>query len=274
MNGTALHQRWQSARRDELAGTDSWLGLIGLTWLEPGTNAVGSAADCTVRLPSGPDHLGSLRVIGSDLSWQAAAASGARVQAGGALVDGWQILFSDRKGHPSRVAVGALEFFVIEREGRLAARLRNCNWAAGRMLPLLDVYDYDPAWRIEALWQPLAVPQRMEVPTVAGDLKIADVTHRAVFEMAGETIGLLPVSVDDAGVFFVFRDRSSGRETYGAGRFLKVPVAVDGKITLDFNFAYNPPCAFTPFATCPLPPPDNWLHFAVPAGEKKWDKGV
>ncbi len=74
-------------------------------------------------------------------------------------------------------------------------------------------------------------------------------------------------------VLFVFRDRSSGRETYGAGRFLKAPAPVDGKITLDFNFAFNPPCAFTPFATCPLPPPENWLPFAVPAGEKKWGAG-
>ena len=77
------------------------------------------------------------------------------------------------------------------------------------------------------------------------------------------------MSVSDDEVFFVFRDRTSGKDSYGAGRFLKAPVTVDGKIVLDFNFAYSPPCAFTPFATCPLPPPENWLQFAVAAGEKK-----
>jgi len=100
--------------------------------------------------------------------------------------------------------------------------------------------------------------------------------------VAGETVALLPMAVGDDEVFFVFRDRSSGKETYGAGRFLKVPAATmaatagpggDGKIGLDFNRAYNPPCAFTSFATCPLPPPENWLPFPVHAGEKKWQAG-
>ena len=85
---------------------------------------------------------------------------------------------------------------------------------------------------------------------------------------------LLPISVGVNEAFFVFRDRTSGKETYGAGRFLTVLLNGSNRITLDFNFAYNPPCAFTPFATCPLPPPENWLPFAIPAGEKKWSKPV
>ena len=272
MNRVASHQRWQTVRQGELAGPDSWLGLIALIWLEPGANAVGNAADCPVWLPAGPARLGSLWVEGIDLAWQAATGSGAAVEGGGAVADGWQVLLTDRNGPPSRVTFGSLEFFVIEREGRLAVRLRDRNWAAGRPPPVLTYYDYDPAWRVEALWQQLAVPQSMEVPNVSGELKVVEVTHQAVFEMAGETIRLLPMSVGDGEAFFVFRDRTSGRETYGAGRFLKAAVAVDGKIILDFNFAYSPPCAFTPFATCPLPPPENWLPLAVPAGEKKWNE--
>jgi uncharacterized protein (DUF1684 family) len=103
------------------------------------------------------------------------------------------------------------------------------------------------------------------------------VKHRAVFSVNGESVSLLPMSVGDDEVFFVFRDRTSGRETYGAGRFLKADPVPDigkgaggGKIRLDFNRAYNPPCAFTPFATCPLPPPENWLPFPIAAGERKW----
>lgn len=270
MDRVASHQRWQAARRAELAGPDSWVGLIGLIWLEPGDNAVGNSADCPVRLPAGPARLGSLRVDGSELAWRAAEGSGVVIEDGGELAGGWQVLRTDRSDRPSRVAIGSLVFFVIEREGRLAVRLRDRDWAAGRLPPSLTFYDYDPAWRVEALWQQLATPQHMEVPNVSGESTVVTVTHQAVFEVAGETVGLLPMSVSEVEVFFVFRDRSSGRETYGAGRFLKTPVAVDGKITLDFNFAYSPPCAFTPFATCPLPPPENWLPFAVPAGEKKW----
>lgn len=283
MDRVASHQRWRAARQAELAGPDSWLGLIGLIWLEPGENAVGNSADCPIWLPAGPARLGSLWVEGGDLAWQAAADAGALVKGGGAVADGWQVLLTDRSGPPSRVAIDSLEFFVIEREGRLAVRLRDRNWAAGQPPPTLSFYDYDPAWRVEALWQQMATPRSMEVPNVSGELKIVTVMHQAVFEMAGQEVRLLPMSVNDGEAFFVFRDRTSGKETYGAGRFLKVPTATmeataglgsDGKIVLDFNRAYNPPCAFTPFATCPLPPPENWLSFAVPAGEKKWVKAA
>ncbi len=108
----------------------------------------------------------------------------------------------------------------------------------------------------------------MEVPNVTGELQTVDVGFKAVFEYSGTLIELLPMSVKDD-VFFVFRDRTSGRETYGAGRFLKAELPVNGEIVLDFNRAYNPPCAFTPFATCPLPPAENWLPFPVDAGEMK-----
>jgi uncharacterized protein (DUF1684 family) len=147
--------------------------------------------------------------------------------------------------------------------------LRDRDWAASKPFAGLAYFSYDPAWRIESEWQALSSPLSMEVPNVSGDLKTVVVSHQAVFAVAGESVALLPMSVSDDEVFFVFRDRTSGKDSYGAGRFLKAPVTVDGKIVLDFNFAYSPPCAFTPFATCPLPPPENWLQFAVAAGEKK-----
>jgi uncharacterized protein (DUF1684 family) len=269
MEFSAAHQRWQAARQDELAGPNSWLGLIALIWLEAGDNTVGSAAECAVKLPAGPERLGILRVDGVDLAWQAVADAGAIVEESGAWVDGWQILHSDRNGTPSRIGSGSLSFFVIEREGRLAVRLRDRDWAMHRPAPELCYFDYAPAWRIEADWQPLLPPLNMEVPNVSGELKTVAVTHQAVFQVDGQRVALLPMSVGEQEIFFVLRDRTSGRESYGGGRFLKVSAAVNGKISLDFNFAYNPPCAFTPFATCPLPPPENWLPFAVEAGEKK-----
>jgi len=251
---------WQQARRQELAAPDSWLGMVGLFWLEPGANAVGSAAESLVRLPSGPDRLGDLVWADGRIVWQAV---------GGAA----QELLTDAAGQPTVVDHENLSFFIVDREGRLAARVRDRNWAAGQSFAGLDYFDFAPEWRVEAVWEPLTPALRMEVPNVSGELKTVEVTHQAVFSIDGQRVTLLPMAVGPQGVFFVFRDRTSGKQTYGAGRFLRVPLAVDGRITLDFNRAYNPPCAFTPFATCPLPPAENWLPFAVPAGELKYASG-
>ncbi len=270
----ALHHRWQAAQQAELAAPDSWLGLIGLVWLEAGENTVGHAPECAVCLPFGPARLGSLWVDANGVAWQSAPASGVEIAGAGELMDERRQLLTDRDGAPTEVLSGSLVLIVIEREGRQAARVRNRNWVAGKRVAERAYYDYDPAWKVDAVWETLAQPQNMTVPNMSGDFKQVEVTHQAAFTVAGEVVALLPMSVGDKEIFFVFRDRTSGRETYGAGRFLKAPVAVDGKISLDFNYAYNPPCAFTPFATCPLPPPENWLPFAVPAGEQKWVKAT
>jgi len=256
MDIVAMHRRWQAARHAELAGPESWLGLVGLFWLEAGSNSVGSSADAAVRLPSGPERLGELRWTDGNILW---------LPADGASIE----LASDQDGAPTAVDAGNLSFFIVDRDGRLAARVRDRDWATARPFAGVDCFPYDPSWRIVADWQPLVPPLTMEAPDASGELKRVEVGQRAAFAVAGDRVELLPMSVGADGVFFVFRDRTSGPETYGAGRFLKVPAAVDGRITLDFNFAFSPPCAFTPFATCPLPPPENWLPFAVPAGEKK-----
>lgn len=252
-------KRWQARRHAELSGPDSWLGLVGLFWLEPGMNRVGSAADSVVRLPSGPAYLGDLLWQDGQVFWQPVGGEPSALQ-------------TDHAGQPAAVDHENWSFFIVDREGQLAARLRDRAWAVSRPFAGVDCFDFDPAWQITAEWQPLSPPQQMEVPNVSGDLKTVEVSHQAVFEVAGQSVALLPMAVGATEVFFVFRDRSSGQESYGAGRFLKAPPAVDGKIRLDFNQAYNPPCAFTPFATCPLPPPENWLPFPVRAGEKKWVK--
>ena len=264
------HRRWLAARHDELAAPESWLGLVGLFWLEPGVNRVGSAAGSLVRLPGGPEHLGELLWNDGRVVWYPVVGEARELQ-------------TDAAGQPSTVEHENWSFFIVDRDGHLAVRLRDRDWAAGKPFAGLDYFEFDPAWQIAAEWQALSPPLRMEVHNVSGELKTVEVAHQAVFEVAGQTVTLLPMSVNDKEVFFVFRDRTSGKETYGAGRFLKAPVATmeatagpgaNGKISLDFNRAYNPPCAFTPFATCPLPPPENWLQFAVPAGEKKWVKAA
>lgn len=250
---------WQARRHAELTGPDSWLGLVGLFWLEPGTNAVGSAESSVVRLPGGPAHLGDLLWQDERVIWQPVAGEACELP-------------TDLAGQPGVVEFQNWSFFPVHRGDRIAARVRDRDWATRQPFGVLDYFDFAPEWQIEAEWQALTPPLSMEVPNVSGELKVVEVGHQAVFDIADQRVSLLPMAVSDDEVFFVFRDRTSGKETYGAGRFLKAIPAVNGKIRLNFNCAYNPPCAFTPFATCPLPPPENWLPFAVPAGEKKWLK--
>lgn len=252
--------KWRNAREAELSGPDSWIGLIGLHWLEPGLNRVGSGEGCIVPLPGGPAHLGDVVWSGESLRWQ--PVNGEALE-----------LATDRDGVSTVVDCAPWAFFVVERDGRLAVRVRDREWAKTQSFAGLPYYEYDPAWAIEATWEALEPPVVMEVPNVTGDLKPVTVAHKAIFEVAGERVELLPMSVSEREVFFVFRDRTSGRDTYGAGRFLKAKPAQDGRIRLDFNFAFNPPCAFTAFASCPLPPPENWLSFPVTAGEKKYASG-
>lgn len=248
---------WQLARHAELAGPESWLGVRGLFWLAEGTNRVGSGDDCAVRLPVGPEHLGDLRWRDGSVIWQPCHGEA-------------RALASDLLGRPDIVKHENWSFFVVDREGRLAVRLRDRAWAGEQEFAGLTYFPASTEWIVEAHWVALAEPKWMEVPNVSGDLKQVAVEFKAVFTIDGQVVELLPMSVTADGVFFVFRDRTSGRETYGAGRFLKSPSPVDGRIVLDFNRAFNPPCAFTPFATCPLPPPENWLPFPVPAGEQRW----
>lgn len=253
------HQRWQQARIDELSAPDSWLGLRGLFWLAPGDNSVGQAADGELEIPAPGVALGVLHVDGLNVEWRPAEGP---VQA----------MATDRDGAPSTVNLKNRAIFIAERDGRLAARVRDPGWAARQPFSGLACFPYDPAWVIDAEWLPIDPPQTMELPNVLGELRPVSVAFCARFAHQGAEVRLLPVSVDGDEAFFVFRDRTSGRESYGAGRFIKGKPLGNSRISLDFNRAYNPPCAFTAFATCPLPPPENWLAFPVPAGELKWAK--
>lgn len=269
---------WQRRRYAELAAPDGWPGLIGLFWLTPGRNPVGSAPDAVVRLPDGPARLGEIEWQGGTLTWHPAATGDSE---SGVSEDFLQAvlpadaprlptpLATDAAGAPTLLGLGRWRFFVIERDGRCAVRLRDLDWASRSPLPPLAYFPFHAGWRVEARWEALPEPLAMEVPAMTGDLKTVTVSHRASFSQGGQTVSLLPLSIDSAGIFFVFRDRTSGPQTYGGGRFLNAKPPQGDRLWLDFNRAYNPPCAFSPFATCPLPPPENWLAFPIEAGELK-----
>lgn len=248
---------WCQTRARDLAAPDSWLGVVGLFWLEEGSNIVGADPAARVLLPQGPARLGDLLCHGRRVLWQPAA---------GAPV----VLQTDAGGVPDEVNCGTLALVVIERAGKLAVRLRDRDWTSRRRFAGLNYFPFDPAWQVEADWLPLTPPQTLEVPDVTGDLKVLTVSWCAVFRIGDTDVTLLPMNVSASNVFFVFRDTTSGRQSYGAGRFLHAAPAYGNRIALDFNRSINPPCAFTPFATCPLPPPENWLLFPVLAGEMSY----
>jgi len=277
---TYAHQieQWRTARVARLTAPNGWLSLIGLEWLRKGANRVGSAADNDIVLKAGPAHLGTVTL----------AANGAvRIvldKASGATVDGKRVaeaaliddMHATADAAPTMVDFGEASFYVIERDGRKALRVKDAEAAARRDFLGIDYFPIDASWRIEAEWVPFAPPHDLQMGSVIGTIDTVKVPGKAVFQRGGHTFELLPYQEEpDGELFFVLADRTSGKETYGAARFLYAALPAGGldhpgKVVLDFNEAYNPPCAFTSFATCPLAPPENRLDLAITAGEKKY----
>ncbi|HMH66934.1 MAG TPA: DUF1684 domain-containing protein [Pinirhizobacter sp.] len=263
-------QDWQATRAANLKAPDGWLSLIGLEWLKEGANRVGSAADNDIVLHAGPAHLGTVTQA-ADGSLSITLASGS-----GATVDGKHVasapLIDDMhaSGKPTTVAFGSASFFAIERDGKKALRVKDENASTRTGFLGLDYFPIDASWRVEATWVPFDPPHELEIGSVLGTVNKEKVPGKAVFTRDGHTFELYPIQEDADSLFFVFADRTSGKETYGAARFITTGLPKDGKVVVDFNQAYNPPCAFTPFATCPLAPPENRLDLRVTAGELKY----
>lgn len=265
------NEAWKAKRREELLVPDGWLTLVGLHVLKPGENTIGSAKGSDVLLPKGPALLARATV----------AASGKvtlRVEPGvDALIDGKKVSEAELKlrdgpTKPTTVSAGSLSFFVMDRGGTRAIRVKDSESESLTKFAGLDYFPADPAWRIEARWEPFDKLRMMPVTDRLGLIAPTLMAGKAIFERDGQRYEMLAI---DEGLgkplFFVFSDQTSGKETYGAARFIYTE-AKDGKVILDFNRAENPPCAFTPFAVCPLPPKENRLPFAVRVGEKAYKK--
>jgi uncharacterized protein (DUF1684 family) len=257
----------RSARVQRLTAPDGWLSLIGLHFLAACDNTLGSAADNQIVLAAGPARLGNVAVDASGRA-RLQVTPGVDVRVNGAPVLATE-LGDGRTGRPVTVTCGTVSFFVIERGGRLALRVRDTESRRRQQFAGIEYYPTDPTWRIEAAWEPYERPREVPIKNILGQESKALVLGRAVFTRGGHTIGLLPLqeSPDDP-LFFVISDLTSGEETYAAARFVYADPPRDGRVVLDFNRAINPPCAFTPFATCPLPPKENEMPIAVTAGEK------
>jgi len=262
---------WHAKRVARLTAPDGWLALAGLFWLNEGENRVGSAPDNDLVFPAkAPAHLGVLVRRGRAVELRPAAGAALTDAKGQPL--GVTKLASDKDGEATKVRAGSLVFFVIERSERVGVRLRDEDSPARRSFTGIERYPVSPAWRVEARLEPYVPRRELPVTTVIGTIEPSPSPGALVFSIGGVTYRL--DAVDEEGtddLFVIFGDKTNGRETYGAGRFVYAPrPGPDGKTVLDFNKAYNPPCAFTPFATCPLPPAQNRLPVRVEAGEKTW----
>ena len=261
---------WRAARLARLTIPDGWLTLIGRHPLAPGVNTVGTAEDNSIRLAAGPPYLATV-TLGADRKVTLVPVPSALLEIDGARVRFAQEL--DYAGEkPTRVTFGSANFYVMPRGENLYLRVRDTAAATLRDFAGIDYFPIDPAWRIEADWVPFDPPRQVNITNMIGVTEPAPVPGKAVFTHEGRTVGLLPIDEGGDNLFFVLTDLTAGVETYEASRFLYAPrpKTGEGKIVLDFNRMQNPPCAFTTFATCPLPPKENRLPFPVRAGEKAY----
>ena len=265
-------ETWRAQRVERLKAPNGWLSLIGLHWLKEGRNTVGSAKDNDVVLAKGPAHLGAIELKGGQATIALDPKALATIDGGNARS---AALLDDSHDKPTTIAFGTASFYMVDRNGRKGLRVKDSEADARKHFLGIDYFPIDPSWRIEARWVPFTPPHTLETPNVLGQTDTFPVPGKAVFARDGKTYELLPVIEvpGDKELFLIFADRTSGKETYGAARFLYADMPKDGKIVLDFNKAYNPPCAFTPYATCPLAPPENRLDLRVTAGEKKYRGG-
>lgn len=261
---------WRAKRVAELTAPDGWLSLVGLHFLKSGENTVGQAPGSDVVLRRGPARLG-VATLAADGKVTLQVAAGVAATIDGQVARSGELRVGVGAVKPTLVACGTLSFFVIERGGKMALRVKDSASKRRAHFAGLDYFPPDPAWRIGARWVAFEKSRMIPLTTRLGQTSPVLVPGKAVFEHAGKTYELLAIDEGPGEpLFFVIADATTGEETYGGARFVYAEAPKDGTVVLDFNRAENPPCAFTPFATCPLPPKENRLPFAVTAGEKNY----
>ena len=263
---------WRSQRVATLKGPEGWLNLAGLYWLEEGPNSFGAAADNDLVAPedSAPPKLGVFLVKDGTVTFK--TEPGVDVILGESRVT--EILLADdQEKEATLLTSGSLGWTVIRRMDRLGVRLRDYDHPAVAAFAGIESYPADPSWRLEARFEPYPEPRTIRVPTVVEGLGWEPTVPGTLeFEAQGHSLSLEAYRSDDA-FMVVFADETTGDTTYPAGRYLAAALpGPDGTTILDFNKAYNPPCVFTEFATCPLATPRNRLPVAVEAGEKYLEK--
>jgi uncharacterized protein (DUF1684 family) len=260
-------EKWRADRATRLASNYGWLSVAGLFWLEPGTQTFGSDPSSAIVLPTGPAHAGAFERRGDAVTLHlepgvAMTQDGKPITSGTALAPDAEAL-----------ALGRLRLQLIQRGDRVGVRLRDPESAIRRGFTGLRWFPIDAAYRIDARWVPYDTPRKIPFTNVLGQTSDDVSPGYAELTIGGRTVRLVPIyeDGDESALFFVFKDKTAPRSTYGGGRFLYADRPKDGRLLLDFNKAYNPPCAFNPYTTCPLPPKENQLDLEIRAGEMKYE---
>jgi hypothetical protein len=258
------YEKWKT----ELVGDlkENWLSLAGLFWLKPGENTFGSDASNAIVFPKGPAHAGVFELQGTDVTVKFSPDVHATV--GGKPVATAK-LQPDTSASPTVVELGSLRIKAIVRGQRIGIRLKDVDSEEAKNYRGPIFFPLDLSYRVTATWVPSDGKKTVDVPNVLGDTTPTPVAGTVVFKINGQEARLAALGGDPSkGLSFVFNDPTKQTDTYPGGRFLETDPVVNGTVVIDFNRAYNPPCAVTPYATCPLAPKENRLTVAIPAGEK------
>jgi len=262
---------WYKQRVERLKEKDSWLSLAGLFWLEEGENSFGSDKSNSIIFPEGKaaDFMGWFDLENGEVK--------IRLKPGIKITNKNQpitemILQNDNSGKPSILKYKSLSWFVVKRQDKYGIRLKDDEHPEFDRFTGIDRYEIDTEWRVKANFVPYNPAKIIEIPTVMGTILEDPSPGFLQFEIDGNLYQLDPTGkMESKRLFLIFADLTNGDETYGAGRFLSIDFPhPDSTVYIDFNKAYNPPCAFTKYATCPLPPRQNQLPLEVTAGEKNY----
>jgi uncharacterized protein len=256
--------KYRAARVAELTAPDGWLAVRGLFWLHEGANTAGSDPASDIKLPPRtPKRLGVFTLAAGQISF--AAEPGVAVTADGKPI----ATFTFGRGAESAIAISGVSLAAIRRGDKIGLRMRDPEDPNRTGFKGLQYFPLNPAYRLSAKFTPYEKPKQVPVPNVLGQLVSMESPGYVEFRIKGQSYRLEPVYETSRreDLFFIFKDLTSRTETYEAGRFLHTPLPQNGIVDLDFNRAYNPPCAFTEFATCPLPIKENQLNVRIPAGE-------
>ncbi|GAB3353257.1 DUF1684 domain-containing protein [Lysobacter tyrosinilyticus] len=268
----STQQVWRDERRAKLTQPDGWTSLVGLHWIEPGEHYFGSDADNGIRLAVGPAHVGMLSRKDDHVRF--VPEKGAVLTLNGEPLKSAVTLLSDADPQgPSVIGFdeGKGLITVIKRADRYALRVKHADAPTRTGFKGIEYWPGGNDWIIKAKFVPNAAGKAIPIANIIGTTENVPNPGAVEFQRAGKTIRIEALDEGDGGLALIFADRTSGHGSYPAGRFLDVakPDAA-GNVVIDFNKSYNPPCAFTAFATCPLPPPENRIDLEVVAGEKAY----
>jgi uncharacterized protein (DUF1684 family) len=268
----AIVEQWRADRVADLTGEQGWLTLVGLFWLDTGDNSFGRAPTNKLLLnhPALAAQAGKFVLDAGAVHFVASHGSG--ITHAGQHVSALEMV-ADSRGEPTVISSGPLRIWVIERAGKLGVRIRDLDSPRLREFKGINYYPIDPSWVFDARFEPYEPHRHIPIVNILGLEEEMDCPGTLVFTKDGREWRLDAVLEDphDKTLFVMFADPTNGHGTYGGGRFLHVPLPANGTTRVDFNQAYNPPCAFNDFSTCPLPPPQNHLALRVESGEKSYD---